>query len=72
MSGSTVKGNVYYRSPKYANSPSSKNVKEEVVLAQIEQLFKDLVIPDDVLQIQKERLQSVNQAKNVYKNGLID
>lgn len=71
MSGSTTKGNVYYYSPKYGDSPASKNVKEEIILAQIEDVFKSIVIPEPVLNELKERLKEVHESKNHFKEQSI-
>lgn len=71
MSGSTTKDNVYYYSPKYGDSPASKNVKEEVVLAQIEEVFKSIVIPDEIQTELKERLKNIHESKNHYKEESI-
>ena len=71
MSGSEVKGHVYYRSPKYGDSPASKNVKEEVILRQIEQVFEAIVIPDYLLQELKDQLKNIHEAKNHFKEQSI-
>lgn len=71
MSGSTTKGNIYYYSPKYGDSPASKNVKEEIILAQIEKVFKSIVIPDEIRTELKERLKNIHESKNYFKEQSI-
>jgi hypothetical protein len=67
MSPSTVKGNIYYYSPKFKDSPASKNVKEAVILEQIEKVFQKMIIPDYVMKDLKESLKTTHEAKNKYK-----
>lgn len=71
MSGSITKGHTYYYSPKYADSPASKNVKEDIVLAQIEEVFESIVIPDDVLNDFRESFKNMHASKNHFKEQAI-
>jgi DNA repair ATPase RecN len=71
MSGSSVKGNTYYRSPKYADSPASSNIKESIVLEQVADVFKQIQIPAEELEKLREKLQVSHEAKNKYRNQAI-
>ncbi len=63
---------IYYYSPKYEDSPASKVVKEEVVLKQVEAIFKKIVIPADILEDLKGRLKATHEAKVNFKDNMVD
>lgn len=72
LSGTTTKGIVYYRSPKFGDSPASKNIKEDSILDQIQALFDKLTIPQYILDFHIQRLSEANRHKNDYKTKLIE
>ncbi len=73
MSGDIKKNKyIYYYSPKYEDSPASKVVKEEVILEQVEAIFKKIVIPPEILGDLRERLKNTHEAKVGFKNNMVD
>lgn len=67
MSGTRKGDKVYYRSPKFGDSPASKNVREEIVLGQVQTLFEQIKIPKTVLKDLQQSLKQTHEAKNQYR-----
>lgn len=72
MSGTLTKGNVYYRSPKYGESPASKNIKEENVISQLEDFFNHIQIPEELIQLQLDPLKNKFEKEKDYRISAIN
>lgn len=69
MSGTKTKDRVYYRSPKYGESPASENVSEAIILDQLKDFYQSISIPEEILEVQVEKLNQIKDSENseIYK-----
>lgn len=73
LSGDIKKGKyIYYFSPKYLDSPASERVNEKVILKEVEKVFKQIQVPDDILDELRVKLKETHEAKENYKEKVID
>jgi len=62
----------YLSCTKYKGNCKGERVREEVLLEQVKELLKNLIIPEEILIDLKERLQKSLEAKKIYHNESIE
>jgi len=62
----------YLYCTKYKGNCKGERVKEEVLLDQVKELLKNLIIPEEILIDLKERLQKSQEAKKIYHKESIE
>ena len=73
LSGDIKKGKyIYYYSPKYLDSPASERVNEKIILNEVKKVFKQIKVPDDILNELRVKLKETHEAKENYKEKAVD